>query len=50
MTNSKNNSDKQKKIADFSQQPQTAASPKPEQKKERFKFKKENMYEITYDF
>lgn len=50
MTNSKDNSDKPEKTAEFSQQPQTETSPKPEQKKERFKFKKEDMYEITYDF
>lgn len=50
MNDSQDNSKKQEKTSESSQSDKTKASSNAENKKERFKFKKEDMYEITYDF
>ncbi|MGL6344029.1 MAG: hypothetical protein ACRC80_33395 [Waterburya sp.] len=50
MNNSQDNSKKQEKTSEFSQPDKAEASSNAENKKERFKFKKEDMYEITYNF
>ncbi|MGL6341815.1 MAG: hypothetical protein ACRC80_22070 [Waterburya sp.] len=50
MNNSQDQSEKQEKTSESSQLNKTEASSNAENKKERFKFKKEDMYEITYNF
>ena len=50
MANIKDNSKKQEQTSEYSQQDRTEASQKPERKKAKLKFKKEDMYSIKYDF
>ena len=53
MTNNQDNRDKPEATSESSQKENTQRSEHPEPKKAertRLKFKKEDMYEITYDF
>jgi hypothetical protein len=50
MTDSKNNPKKQEKTLESSPQDKTEVSQQTTNKKERLKFKEEDMYKIKYNF
>ena len=50
MTDNKDNQKKQEQTPECSEEDKEQASQKPDKKKGRLKFKKEDMYEIKYNF
>ena len=50
MNNSKDKPEDQEQVQNCSEQEEKDLAQKPAKKKPKFEFKKEDMYEITYDF